>query len=119
MPIRVIGTSHVPVDVEDTSKSASFYTDVLGLEEVESQEPDFDVRWFKTSNGSLIHVLGPAPGFKTLRRLALEVEDMDDVLAEVKRLKLQIVRGPGEKQDGELYLYILDPDGNLIEFNVR
>ena len=44
MPIRVIRTSHASVDVEDTSKSAAFYTDVLGLEEIESQEPDFDVR---------------------------------------------------------------------------
>ena len=96
MPLRVIRTSHASVDVEDTSKSAAFYTDVLGLEEIESQEPDFDVRWFKTSDGSLIHVVGPVPGFKTTRHLALEVEDLDDVLAEVKRLGLQIVRGPGE-----------------------
>ena len=63
--------------------------------------------------------MGPVPGFKTTRHLALEVEDLDDVLAEVKRLGLQIVRGPGENQDGELYVYILDPDGNLIEFNAR
>jgi len=119
MPIRVIGTSHVSVDVEDTSKSAAFYSDVLGLEEVESQVPDFDVRWFKASDGSLIHVVGPIPGLPDARHLALQVEDLDEVIVEVKRLGLEIFRGPGVNQDGERYLFVRDPDGKLIEFNAR
>ncbi len=119
MPIRVIGTSHAAVDVEDTSKSAAFYSEVLGLEEVESQEPDFDVRWFKASDGSLIHVVGPVPGFPDTRHIALQVEDLDEVIVESKKLGLEIFRGPGVKQDGERYLYLRDPDGNVIEFNAH
>jgi len=47
--------------------------------------------------------------------VAFQVEDFDKTLKKLEELGITIKEGPGERFDGQRFLFILDPDGNRIE----
>ena len=49
--------------------------------------------------------------------IALEVTDLDAVQAQLATLGYPITEGPVETPDGALFIFILDPDANVIEFH--
>lgn len=140
---------HFAVEVSDTDRSIAFYQNVLGLKLTERHkahevaEIPVELTFMRIGNEhhSLVLVHNPAKsygkhllpqddlsGAPSFHHFAIECDSREDwleVLAKVRELNLEIVRGPvvhsftdprGDKSWGENEaFYFLDPDGHRIE----
>lgn len=48
--------------------------------------------------------------------LAFQTDDMDETLRNFKENNIQIIKGPLEIEGAERWVYVADPDGNIVEF---
>ncbi|MBI2872399.1 MAG: VOC family protein [Chloroflexi bacterium] len=113
--IRLTHVNHVVYLVHDRERSLRFYRDLLGLREIPSMTPNPDVTWLQLPSGVMVHLVEDK-GAPIPERLhsAFEVEDYDAVVAALQALGVRIERS-GERKDGQRFLFIRDPDGNLVE----
>lgn len=78
---RITSASHMAITVEDIGVSAAFYSDVLGLPQIE--RPNFDRfgAWFTVGNIELHLIKGPAYVSSgedlIVPHLAIETDDVD------------------------------------------
>ncbi len=113
--IRIRTVNHVGVPVTDRKRAFAFYRDLLGLEVIPSMVDAENIAWLRASDGTMVHVVEP-PGVRMAHpHCAYEVEDFDVALGELRRAGYEI-EGPGERHDGQRYFFVLDPDGNRVEF---
>lgn len=120
--MRVISLNHVALHVADVKTSVRFYRDVLGLPEIPRPRSfTFPGAWLQLGTHGELHLIGDAkPGsFETHdssrgRHWALEVVDMGEVVERLRGL-CQTFRGPGDRGDGALQVYVTDPDGYIVE----
>lgn len=125
---------HVALVVANVERSRQFYTQVLGMQEVpRPQNFNFPGAWLQT-NDFLIHLIGEDiegrsrqlnPGYTTgelavghATHVAFEVNDLEEAMQHLHAQGIEIVGGPRPRGDGVQQLYILDPDGYVIEFYV-
>ncbi len=125
--IRVKTIDHVTIVVQDIQRSTTFYTEVLGMRQIERPTFGFPGAWFQAGN-TQIHLilqseqagsagigefdgLDPSLGF----HYAFEVDDCDAAAKRLTELGLEIVVGPRQRPDGVCQVYVYDPDGHLIE----
>jgi catechol 2,3-dioxygenase-like lactoylglutathione lyase family enzyme len=114
--IRVKDYHHVAIVVRDLAKCVAFYSDVLGLETAERPAFNFPGHWFKVGENRQLHLMvmnEKRP--ETMRHFAVEVQDFQKMIEHLTDHKVTIVDGPGKRVDGSDYLFIKDPEGNLIE----
>ncbi|MEW5719420.1 MAG: VOC family protein [Chloroflexota bacterium] len=118
---------HMAFQVSNMDQSLKFYTETLGLRllfrhvNVEEQE---DYAFLELSGGNLelIQKLDGAsyqkPQIKPpfCPHLALTTNDMTQTLGMIAEKHIPIVKGPLEIQGAEKWIYISDPDNNIIEF---
>jgi catechol 2,3-dioxygenase-like lactoylglutathione lyase family enzyme len=118
--------------VSDVARAVRFYTEALGLEELE-RPPTFDTpgAWLRVGEHHQIHLIGETdagralemnPGYHPLEiaigygnHLALVVDDLD---AAVARVRAHGVEPGGEiiaRGDGVRRTFVTDPDRNIIE----
>ena len=126
------GIHHVNLPVTELARSRRFYTDILGLREIERPPFDFPGAWFEAGVNQLHLIVGTTSTFRDGKEVdsrdihfavrvssflaALEFleskgyrEDADDAFL---RMKVNRHATAGFPQ-----LYILDPDRNVIEIN--
>jgi catechol 2,3-dioxygenase-like lactoylglutathione lyase family enzyme len=113
----IIGVHHVAIQVDDVDAARVFYSEVLGLTEIE--RPDFPVggAWFRLGRQEL-H-LGAADGHVAPERqhFAVHVADLDATVAAIEAHGVS-VRKTGLTFPGAGYqAFLRDPSGNLIELN--
>lgn len=126
-PIRVKQIDHVTLVVRDLEASAAFYVDLLGMEQVPRPGFRFAGRWFQAGS-TQIHLIeqhadsGPPQaiipeGAKVSRtkHVAFEVADALQAHAALIASGWSIAAGPQQRPDGPTQVYVLDPDGHLIE----
>ena len=126
-PIRARFIDHVTLVVKDLERSRRFYVDVLGLEEVPRPGFRFPGLWFQ-AGPSQIHLIGEhdesgpagirpsdAPSVSRTNHFAFEVADANFAAAFLKERGIPLAAGPKQRPDGPTQLYILDPDGFLVE----
>ncbi len=124
---------HCGLVVSDLERSRRFYGDALGLEELARPANfTFAGAWFALGDTE-IHLLAeadttaraglPPPGRGLagglVTHLALEVDDLE---AWQERLGAQGVKpasGPMPRGDGAVQLFVLDPDGYVVELFER
>jgi catechol 2,3-dioxygenase-like lactoylglutathione lyase family enzyme len=124
---------HCGLVVSDLEQSRRFYGDVLGLEEV-PRPPNFTFAgtWFRV-DGTELHLLaesdttgsagmpppgrGLAGGLAT--HIALEVEDLDSWQERLRAKDVAVASGPMPRGDGVNQLFVLDPDGFVVELFER
>jgi lactoylglutathione lyase len=119
---------HFAFEVADLDRSIHFYGDVLGLRLV-SREVDeahgeaFAFFEMEGGNIELLSLLDKRDGtpFPDIRpsscpHLAVRTDDLDSVMALLGSRGIPILRGPLEIAQRVRWLYIADPDGNVIEF---
>lgn len=125
--IRVRQIDHVTVVVKDLARSRRFYVDVLGMEETSRPAFKFPGLWFQAGS-TQIHLIGehPESGAAGVYRpaecqmsrtahFAFEVDDALSARDVLIREGFPLADGPKQRPDGFTQIYVLDPDGYLVE----
>lgn len=125
--MKVITIDHVAYNVTDVEVSRDFYTNKLGLEEMDRPDFDFGGVWYRTGpNGEQFHLISnkdmlkeelpPAKKPRTEHHMALRVADIKACREELVSRGVEIVLD-NKRPDGATQVFVQDPDGYLIEFN--
>jgi glyoxylase I family protein len=122
---------HVAFQVSDLDAALGFYCDVLGLRLMfrEVDEEHHEAFAFLELGGGNLELLQaldehnrpqrlerPAIKAPFCPHLALKADDLDAVLALLERHQVPVVKGPLEISGTVRWLYVADPDHNIIEF---
>lgn len=114
--LRARSLHHASVRVADVERSRAFYEDLLGLAQAPRPDLGFPGVWYALGE-TQIHLIQQPKVFDDIDptdpHVALEVED----LAAVRRM-LE-ARGIPCRDFGGRQLWILDPDGNVVELCER
>jgi catechol 2,3-dioxygenase-like lactoylglutathione lyase family enzyme len=123
--LEISALNHVAVCVTDLARSKRFYSEVLGLKEVERPAFPFDGAWYELADGSQFHLIVHAQPL-TLRgttridlrdgHIAFRVEDFEGAVAQLQAAGVECVVRP-ENVTPWKQIYVTDPDGNVIELN--
>ena len=120
--IKIKKINHVGISINDRTKSLNLYKDLLGLEIIPSMIDQENIIWTKTIDGTMVHLVEPntengiiLPDF----HVAFEVENFEETLEVLKESDWKIIIGPGERMDGQKFVYILDDDNNMLEFTTN
>lgn len=133
--MNVRGLDHGALLIADTERSRRFYGGVLGLRELERPATfAFAGAWFAAGDRQLhlieevepgrTRALNPGYSGDELARgygshLALEVDDLDAAMAELRGGGVEVVGGPRPRGDGVIQVFVCDPDGHVIELMSR
>ena len=120
---------HVAFQVSDLERAIKFYTEKLGLKFLfkkvdEAHGEAFAYLEMEGANLELLQMLGnqPAPSDGQEIRppycphLAFRTDNLERQVERLKRENIEIVSGPLEIAGSVRWLYIHDPDHNIIEF---
>jgi len=118
---------HVSLYVRDVDASASFYADVLGLQEIPNRVGKSNIRWFTIDGIRTFHLIGGDPEPERPRpfstHVALATRDFEAALARLEHhgvTYVSLARQPKDitiRTDGIRQVYFQDPDGHWIEIN--
>ena len=118
---------HIAFEVSNLDQSIRFYTQVLGLRvlsrnvSIEDQE-EYAFLELTGANLELLQRLGGEPFVKpTLKppycpHLALTIGDMAQTLKWIEGNCIPVIKGPLEIAGEVKWIYVSDPDNNVIEF---
>ena len=118
--IKIKKINHVGIPINDRKKSFDLYKKLLGLTIIPSMVDEKHVIWSKTSDGTMVHLIEPkdGPGNPLPNsHVSFEVENFEETVEILKNSSWDIINGPGERYDGQKFVYIQDDDGNMLEFN--
>lgn len=120
---------HCGLIVADLERSRRFYGGALGLEEVSRPANfRFEGAWFQVGDDQ-IHLLvasettgragtgdpGPSVATGLATHVAIEVDDLASALARLADHGVPLAGGPMPRGDGYDQVFVLDPDGYVIE----
>jgi catechol 2,3-dioxygenase-like lactoylglutathione lyase family enzyme len=129
MPKAVL--DHVAVAVSDMDSAIAFYTEKLGLSLMfrkldEEHHEAFAFLEVEGGNLELLQQLDesnqpiphPRPEIREpfCPHIALKTDDMDALLNQMEKAGVPIVKGPLEITDTVRWVYLSDPDHNILEF---
>jgi len=120
-------TDHVAFRVSNMDEAVRFYTEKLGLRLLSrdvnlKEQEEFAFLELEGANLELIQLLGehdfPRPQVKPpyCPHLALITDNMEKTLEMIRHHDVPIVKGPLEIQDTVKWIYLRDPDNNIIEY---
>lgn len=117
--------NHIAVYVEDLADSKSFYSEIIGLEEIEEPFNDGLHVWYKLGSSQLHLIEGEweEPTINKNNHLCFSIEDMEGFIENLKAEKVPFENWPGEsgkitnRVDGVQQIYFQDPNGYWIEVN--
>ena len=124
--IALLRLDHVAVPVSDMEAALQFYGEKLGLKflfrEVDPVEQE-DFAYFEVEGGNLELLKSLAHPFDRpdikppyCPHLALATSDMNATLRLIQERGLRLIKGPLKIEGKVTWLYIADPDNNVIEF---
>jgi catechol 2,3-dioxygenase-like lactoylglutathione lyase family enzyme len=118
---------HVSVCVSDLTRAKHFYAEVLGLRELPRPDLGFPGAWYAVGTAQELHLIVHPPS-KTMRRtpeidgrdghFAFRVQSYDETLTRLRAHGVPLIESPMNKTPWA-QIYVADPDGNVIEFNVE
>lgn len=101
------------VATSDLDKADTFYKDILGLEVL------MDLGWIRTygSNAKMtvqVSVMCEGGSGTAVPDMSIEVDDVEDALARVRKAGIAVEYGPATEPWGVRRFYVRDPFGKLI-----
>ncbi|UOE96205.1 VOC family protein [Alkalihalobacillus sp. LMS39] len=124
--IKMKSLHHVSLAITDVEQSKQFYKEKLGFLEIERPPFDFPGLWFQIGNQQL-HLIEYDLA-KTLRHsgkidtrdghLAIRVASYSEAVQHLTDNQIAFLEKPNSKS-GFKQIFVSDPDGNIIEFNVE
>ena len=123
----MVKNDHMAFRVSNMDQAIQFYTQTLGLRllfrniNADVQE-DYAILELEGGNLELIQRLDgepfEAPEIKPpyCPHLAFATDDMDETLKMIQEKHIPVVKGPLEIEGAEKWIYIHDPDNNVIEY---
>lgn len=122
--MEILNLHHVSVAVTDLERAKHFYSEVLGLEEMERPPFDFAGAWYRLGERQLHLIV--QPNGKALRgtteinsrdgHFAVRVQSYQGALRRLDELGVHYVAKPTNKTPWP-QIFVTDPDGNIIELN--
>ena len=118
--------NHLALSVSDVDRSAEFYKDVLGLEEITNRTKMEGIRWFSFNEAKELHLISVIKEKVTINKavhFALTTPDFDNFvkILESKDIKYSDWLGTEGKinirADGIKQIFFQDPEGYWIEVN--
>ena len=119
MKIQEIAFSCYPVT--DMDRARTFYEGILGLTVTMDHKLEGGAHWVEYDIGSGTLAIGSAPGMEPSRNgcsVALEVDDFDKAIEELKAAGVEFNFGPLETSVCHM-AFVRDPDGNSIGIHRR
>lgn len=119
-PTATLTFNHQAIFVSDLDNSASFYSEILGLKEIENKTKLPIIRWFSMGNGTELHlIVGDNKGIvmKKAVHFALATPDFDAFLKHLNTNRIEYSDWLGESRqfntraDGVRQIYLEDPMG--------
>ncbi len=117
---------HTAFQVSNLDASITFFTESLGLrllfrDENVSEQEEYAFLELQGGNLELIQKLGvpfvkPSLITPYCPHLALTTDNLSQVLQMIEQHGIKIVKGPLEIPGEEKWIYIADPDNNVIEY---
>ncbi len=118
MRIHEIAFSCYPVT--DVARARAFYEGLLGLKATQDHQTG-NGHWVEYDIGSGTLAIGQAPGWLPSAHgcsVALEVDDFDRAVAELKAAEVEFQFGPFESPVCHM-AFVRDPDGNAVGIHKR
>ncbi len=123
----MLKNDHVAFEVSSLDESIKFYKDALGLKLLfrNADNEEHESYAFLELDGGNLELLQSLNEEQFEKRkikppycphLALTTSDINITLQLIKEKQIPIVKGPLEIKDQVKWLYIHDPDNNIIEF---
>ncbi len=122
----MLRTDHVALPVSDMDEAIKFYAEKLGLpvmfREIDPvQQEEFTFLALEGGNLELLKSLAHPFAKPDIRppycpHLALTTDDLMATLKLIEQHDIPIVKGPLKIEGKVTWLYIADPDNNVIEF---
>ena len=119
---HILELNHINIETADIDRSASFYTDVLGL--VSGERPEFDRpgHWMYMDNMPIVHIISPLPDNKLLTgskhaaisHFALRIKDFKAMREHLINLSIPYTE-VGVPGSDRRQFFIDDPDGVVVE----
>ena len=119
---HILELNHINIETADIDRSASFYTDVLGL--VSGKRPEFDRpgHWMYMDNMPIVHIISPLPDNKLLTgskhaaisHFALRIKDFEAMREHLINLSIPYTE-VGVPGSDRRQFFIDDPDGVVVE----
>lgn len=122
---RILNAAHMAITCTDVGVSAAFYSDVLGLPQIE--RPNFDRMgaWFTVGNLELHLIKGQAfvPTGEDLivPHLAIETDSVEKCIERLNKMdppvkfQMNVSVPTSDEQDIVKQIFLRDPDGYYIE----
>ncbi|MEE2732113.1 MAG: VOC family protein [Pseudomonadota bacterium] len=127
---EITGINHVGIRVSDLEASRAFY-EKLGFEFIMGPVgPEPVAVMLHPSGVNVNFILNAKPEKKEnilmdvpikhtgYTHMALEVTDLDSVRSQLKELDIPITGGPIVLPDGATFIFVRDPDSNVIELHL-
>ena len=119
---QILELNHINIETADIDRSASFYTDVLGL--VSGERPEFDRpgHWMYMDNMPIVHIITPLPDNKLLTgskhaaisHFALRIKNFEAMKEHLINLSIPYTEVDVPGSDRRQF-FINDPDGVVVE----
>lgn len=113
----IVDIHHVSLNVTDTERSLGLYRDTLGLTMLPRPDFPFNGAWLDAGGGRQIHLIESGHVAPNLgQHVSFRVTDLESVLVSLRDVGVEVSASKRVGGTDIRQAFMLDPDGNLIEF---